>query len=239
MMKITETEKKYIIEQHKKYGYKTINEDVMNKNLYILVGPPSVGKSTWIKNNISNPYIISRDDIVEAVAEEYGLTYDDLFASPKPDDEVGSEHPKYGKVIDSPAWMPFNKLSYEKIAQANKDVLDRFEERVLNSKDSNNVVVDMTNMGVKPRANILNKLSSILDGYKKIAVVFNFKGGEEIIKQMAQRRSDEYKSIGKSKTIPPHVFDNMFKNYQEVTPEEGFDDIINVDNIPSMMNTIK
>ena len=51
------------------------------KTIYILIGPPSVGKSTWIKNNLSdkNPYIINRDDLVEKIAEEIELTYDDLF----------------------------------------------------------------------------------------------------------------------------------------------------------------
>jgi predicted kinase len=237
MIKITPEEKKSILEHHKKYGYKTINESDMDKKLFVLVGPPSVGKSTWIKSNVSNPYVISRDDIVESVAEEYGLTYDDLFASPK-EDEIGSEHSVYGKVIESPKWMPFSKLSYQIIADANKEIMERFEQRVLNAKEHNNVIVDMTNMGVNPRKNILNKLKPIIPNHKKIAVVFNFKGGEDIIKQMAQRRSDEYKSVGKSKTIPPHVFDNMFKNYQDVKNEEGFDDIIYVDNIPSMIKTI-
>jgi len=237
MIKLTLKEKNQILEQHKKHGYKTIIENVNSKKLLVLVGPPSVGKSTWIKNNVSNPYIISRDDIVEDVAEEYGLTYDDLFASPK-EDEIGSEHPVYGKVIDSPKWMPFSKLSYQVIADANKEIMERFEQRVVNAKEHDNVIVDMTNMGTNPRKNILNKLKPVIPNHKKIAVVFNFKGGEDIIKKMAQRRSDEYKSMGKSKTIPPHVFDNMFKNYQEVTTQEGFDDIIYVDNIPSMIKTI-
>lgn len=237
-MKITEQERNKILNEHIKYGYNTITEQVSYKNIYILVGPPSVGKSTWVKNNFvgKKPYVISRDTIVEEVADMYGLTYDDLFASPKNDEQIDDTHPIYGKVIESPKWMPFTQLSYEKISNANKDVMDKFEEQISNSKNYDDVIVDMTNMGVKPRANILNKLSSILPNYKKIAVVFNFKGGEDLIKKMAQKRSEEYKSMGKSKTIPPHVFDNMFNNYQEVTNEEGFDDIIYVDNIPTFKN---
>lgn len=51
--------------------------------LYFLIGPPAVGKSTWIKNNIPNATIISRDDLVELVAEESGIgTYDDMFSKP-------------------------------------------------------------------------------------------------------------------------------------------------------------
>jgi len=56
---------------------------------------------------------------------------------------------------------------------------------------------------------------------------------------MANKRSEEYKMVGKSKTIPPEVMDRMFANYQDVQPDEGFDDIIHVDNIPSMKLAIK
>ena len=43
------------------------------KKIYVLVGPPSVGKSTWIKNTFTDtkPYIINRDDLAEQVAEPY------------------------------------------------------------------------------------------------------------------------------------------------------------------------
>ena len=39
--------------------------DETRKNIFVLVGPPSVGKSTWIRNHFGddNPYIINRDDI--------------------------------------------------------------------------------------------------------------------------------------------------------------------------------
>ena len=53
------------------------------KTIWVLVGPPSVGKSTWINKTFgeSKPYIINRDDIAEKVAEEYGWTYDDIQRS--------------------------------------------------------------------------------------------------------------------------------------------------------------
>ena len=48
----------------------------MKKTIYVLVGPPSVGKSTWIKQTFSevSPYVINRDELAEKVAEEYGWT---------------------------------------------------------------------------------------------------------------------------------------------------------------------
>jgi predicted kinase len=56
------------------------NEEVKNKKIFVLVGPPSVGKSTWIKSTFGEiePYVISRDNLVEQVAaKEYGWTYED------------------------------------------------------------------------------------------------------------------------------------------------------------------
>lgn len=237
-MIITQKEKLRILNEHIKHGYKTILENISNKKIYVLVGPPSVGKSTWIKNYFTTdiPYVISRDDIVEEVAERLGLTYDDLFEKPNIDANIGDEHEKYGKVIPSPPWMSFSKLSYDKIADANKQVVDLFDERIKNAKGEQNIVIDMTNIGTISRKNILNKLSSISDDYKKIAVVFNFKGGEDIIKKMAQKRADEYKAMGKSKTLPPEVIDRMFANYQDVQPDEGFDEVMHVDNIPTFKN---
>lgn len=215
-----------------------LEEDESLSKLYIMVGPPSVGKSTWIKNNpefkMNPPYIISRDDIVEEVASSYGLTYDDLFMTPKEGENVGDVHPKYGKVIESPPWVRFSKLSYEPIANADKEIADKLEQKSLNAKGNKYVIVDMTNMGVGARKSWLDKLTPILPNHKKVAVVFNFRGGEDIIKSIAQKRSDEYKKAGKSKTIPPEAFDRMFKNYQDVTSEEGFDEIISVDNIPKL-----
>lgn len=48
--------------------------------LYILVGIPGSGKSTWIRNNLSNDYIIaSSDNYIEQKSKEYGLSYSQGF----------------------------------------------------------------------------------------------------------------------------------------------------------------
>jgi predicted kinase len=49
--------------------------------LYMTVGVPGSGKSTWIKNQILNDsYVIaSTDKFVEEYAEEIGKTYSDVF----------------------------------------------------------------------------------------------------------------------------------------------------------------
>ena len=84
-----------------------------NKKIYVLVGPPSVGKSTWIKSlDDSNIVVINRDEIVEEVAEKNGLTYDEMFLNPSPEtSEIGDVDPKYGEVIEAPPHMPWTELT--------------------------------------------------------------------------------------------------------------------------------
>lgn len=51
--------------------------------LYVLIGLPASGKSTWTKNKLaSSPFpfdIISSDDILEKIAQEQGKTYSEVF----------------------------------------------------------------------------------------------------------------------------------------------------------------
>lgn len=46
----------------------------------ILVGVPASGKSTWlIKNRTKGAWIVSTDNIINGLADEYGFTYDQIF----------------------------------------------------------------------------------------------------------------------------------------------------------------
>ena len=47
--------------------------------LYMLVGVPASGKSTWAKNNRGNALVASSDDYIEKQAEKMGSTYNDVF----------------------------------------------------------------------------------------------------------------------------------------------------------------
>jgi predicted kinase len=198
------------------------------KAIYILVGPPSVGKSTWIKNNFQNPYIISRDDLVEKVSIEYGLTYDDMFVTPDNTMVVGDKHTKYGNVIESPEDMKWSPLSYDKIVEANRRINWLLVKRMKESINYEVIIVDMTHMNRKSRKNSL-KIVKNLD-YKKVAVIFKFKGYEDLIKKVSIKRNNDLKKIGRSKNISDNVFDKMFNSYQDVSNDEGFDEIIEVDN---------
>jgi hypothetical protein len=157
------------------------------KTIWVLVGPPSVGKSTWINKTFGevNPYIINRDDIAEKVAEEYGWTYDDMFITSPEGSQEGDSSEKYGVVRKAPksmSWPGAPKLAYEKVVDANGKVAQLFNQRVSGAKGQDKIVVDMTNMNSGSRKSALKAIEGQEGDYHKVAVVFNFKGSEEIIK---------------------------------------------------------
>jgi hypothetical protein len=204
------------------------------KKIYVLVGPPSVGKSTWIKETFqeSQPYVINRDDIAEGVAESMGWTYDDMFMAPPKDSNEGDEDEKYGVVVKSPPWMTWQPLSFDKVLMANSKIQQRFSERVSAAPGSGqDIVVDMTNMNAGARKGALKAIEGKEQDYEKIAVVFNFKGAEDLIMRVAEKRAEVAKRMGKSKTIPPAAMQRMFSSFQDVSPEERFDKVVPIDKI--------
>jgi len=202
------------------------------KKIFVLVGPPSVGKSTWIHNTFQDePYIINRDSIVDHVASSMNMTYDDMFMSPPSDAQIGDYDQKYGRVIPSPSFMTWQPLSYENIKKANDTINQLLQDRVKNAVNSGqDIVVDMTNMNARARKSALEAVKGRENEYHKVAVVFPFHGAEEIIKKVAVKRAQEIKAKGGSKTIPDAAFDRMFSSFQKVSPDEGFDEIIQYDN---------
>ncbi len=209
------------------------------RKIVVLVGPPSVGKSTWIKSNFPGAYIINRDDIVDEVASKYGWSYDDMFASPPADAKVGEEDNKYGKVVESPEWMTWANTLFDKVFKANGEVQKIFGQRVTKAHPSGkDIIVDMTNMNSGSRKGALKAIEGNEDEYITVAVDFKFSGAEEIIKKMAAKRAEAAKRMGKSKTIPPQAFDRMFKSYEAPSKAEGFDEIISVDNIGNLKKAL-
>lgn len=200
------------------------------KKIFVLVGPPSVGKSTWVANMFREPpYIIDRDSIVEQVAESRGWTYDDMFVTPPVDVKIGEFDEKYGYVREAPPWMGWTKTAFSKVVQANGEVQAKFSQKVDAAVGSDkDIVVDMTNMTPAARKQALKTVKG--HDYEKIAVVFEFEGAEEFIKKVAQKRAEAAKRMGKSKTISPAVYDRMFGSFSRPTPAEGFDQIISIDN---------
>lgn len=197
-----------------------------------MIGPPAVGKSTWLKKNHPNSFVISRDDIVNEVAGEIGLTYDDLFASPDKNLPIGHIDPKYGKVIarpdNAPKFLP--DTIWDKVFQANGEVHKRFMGKFKSAADSGqDVAVDMTLLNKGARAGMMKNFSEYKDNFDFEAVDFNFQGEEESIKKIAKARAEEIKKAGGSKTIPDAVMDRMFSSYEAPSLDEGFKKIYNVD----------
>jgi len=86
-----------------------------NPKLIFLIGPPAVGKSTWIKTNpniVGDHVILNRDDLVEKVAAESNIgTYDAMYVRPKISAPKGmpsreqleqySSDPEIKKIVDT------------------------------------------------------------------------------------------------------------------------------------------
>ena len=201
--------------------------------IFVLVGPPSVGKSTWIKNTFRDtiPYVINRDDIVEQVASTYGWTYDDMFVTPPEDATIGESDEKYGEVQVSPSWMTWAQSVFSLVMEANGAVQSAFNQRVSGAVPSGlDVIVDMTNMNAAARGRALNAIEGRQDDYEKIAVDFKFEGAEDVIMRVAQKRAEAAVRMGKSKTIPPAAMQRMMGAYEAPSLDEGFDSIVEMDN---------
>lgn len=174
----------------------------MKKNFYILIGPPAVGKSTWIKKTFGSdqPYVISRDEIVDIVAEEIGVTYNDMFNSKE-----------------------------EKVKQANKKVDKIVSENIQNAKYSGkDIVVDMTNLTFSRRMSNSRAIEGVEDKYKKVAVLFNF-NDKELLFNTAKKRAALISASGKTKTITMGVLSSMINSFQDIVPDEKFDEVLEVD----------
>ena len=216
-------------------NFKTyMEQQSIDKTLMILVGPPSIGKSTWIETNAPEAYVINRDDIVTRVAGEFGMTYDDLFVSPNQELPEGHVDQNYGEVIARPEYLPsfLPDKVWSNVTHANGQVAEElaadFPAAIKSGQD---IVIDMTNMSVGARKAQLDNFSSVLDEYKKVAVVFNFEGSDvqQALKKIAGSRAEEIRASGGSKTIPDTAFDRMFASYEPPSASEGFDEVISVD----------
>ena len=154
-----------------------------------------------------------------------------MFMSPPSNAKIGDLDPKYGKVVASPSFMTWQPLSYENIKNANDTINHLLKEKFANAVGSGlDIVVDMTNMTARARQSALEAVKGHEAEYHKVAVVFPFRGAEHIIKKVSAMRAEKEKQMGGSKTIPETAFDRMFSSFQEVSSNEGFDEIIQYDN---------
>lgn len=196
----------------------------------MLIGPPCVGKSLWTEDAFRHfnikPFIVSKDKIVEEVAEEYDLSYFDMFQKPPAGSPISDVHHKFGTIVDTGN----GNLVYERIAAARNQIEWRYKQRLKKAPGNEVIVIDRTNMNKHSRSESFSCLQNHFFSYKKIAVIFMFEGAENYIKKVSEKRQKKCEKMGKNKRIPMHVFDHMFSSYEEPKKEEGFDKIIYIDN---------
>ena len=65
----------------------------MKKKVYITVGPPSIGKSTWISKNLkeSDYVLVSSDDATCIAAKQNKITYNQMFEYPLQENQKNGE----------------------------------------------------------------------------------------------------------------------------------------------------
>lgn len=200
------------------------------KTLYVLIGPPAIGKTTWIKRFAPHAKVISRDDTIERIAHDNGLTYDEAYATPPQDaaeNHLVDGMEKLGIVVPSDLkWRPYDFKLCRDIHRQTASELASASKGYANSDDD--VVLDMTNMDKENRALYMPMFTQ----HRKVAVVFNFKGNKlvDALKRNAEKRSKELAKQGKHKTISGTVIDRMVASYQPPEATEGFDDIVSYDN---------
>lgn len=167
------------------------------KTLYMLCGVPGSGKSTWTEKFLDQQKeLLTKlrgDDFIKALNRKN----EPLVLST--DD-----------IIEDIAWR--HNMTYNEVFG---DVTYAFAERMMHKlaayafQNRKIIIWDQTNLTVKSRA---RKLARVPADWQKVAIVFDVPFD---LKARLESRP--------GKVIPWPVVENMIKNYQKPTFEEGFD----------------
>ena len=211
---------------------KHLKEGTGSKILYVLIGPPASGKSTWIKQNIISKNldyaVVSRDDLIlNKIHPKYGIGGKELYGTKPPDTaKAGDIDPQHGEIFLSPY---SGKPRYKRYHDINSE-LDTYEQQAKQEAVKHDViVVDKLNLSAEQRKDALNIVRNNPE-YKKIAVVLypdleKLKAGEE-------KRAAALATQGglPSKKIDADYLKKKFEEVSAITDEllrsEGFDEIL-------------
>ena len=242
-MKITRRQLKRIIQE-------ALDFQPTAKHLFVLIGLPSIGKSTWIQENVPDAHIISSDETMERAAAKHGFTYDDLFDgyptqeqldTPKLDQHgkamvdndgnpilKGYVHPDFGPIVNQQIkWKTFKPDAFQFTNIAEKEADDELTaSRNAAVSSGKPIVIDMMNTSAGGRKFQISELK-LPDDYIKVGVVFQSEGAEDDILALSKSRNIfGQMNTGAKKTIPDHIFHRDIE-----MPQPGeFDKVIYVDN---------
>lgn len=219
----------------------------MKKEIYILIGPAAIGKSTFVKragfpeDKLS---IINRDDVVGEVSKRYNLSYDDLYHFPPHDSTPSSYIPgfeQYGRVIESPHVVAhLHPYSYEYLNSVNAEINYRFYnefQTAIRDVSKQFIVVDRVHMRHYERAQYFPFMEYGRENYVVTGVIFNFKDEDtlDLIEQASAIRTKQMIESGqRPRTVTRAVQEKMLQFYEEPTLEEGFNSIIQVNTLPDL-----
>jgi len=223
----------------------------VRKEIYILIGPAAIGKSTYIKDSnlpANRLAVISRDEIVGSVSAKYNLSFDELYLFPPHDAKFGEYIPgfeKYGKVIQSPSLiLHLQPFSYEYINDVNTEIYYAFYnefQSAIRNENVDYIIIDRVHMRKEERVIYFKYLEFNRKQFVVSAVLFNFQDPDtlDVIEQLSELRKQSMAKGGRYRTVPRHVQENMIKFYEEPSKDEGFDSIINVNTLPALRGVLE
>jgi hypothetical protein len=107
---------------------------------------------------------------------------------------------------------------YRKVGAAKNEIESKFKARMNEAVGKPVVLLDLTNMKSESR----KKRNSMFPDYYKIAVVFTSQGAEELLKGIQANRTTH--------NVPPHICEEMIRDFEPPSKSEGFDIILKHDN---------
>jgi len=233
---------------------KIIKEELASQaqkpKLFFLIGPPAVGKSTWIQNNIDiigDAAIVNRDDMVEQVASSTSIgTYDEMYVK-APSDIVPPGMPTKEEMMDPAsesavdaylALLDAAAMSFNANPQ-NSELVEKYGRLLPFDKNSLHMVI--VKFGVPTRFIIPFEYSKIKAANDKVAAMFDLTRKEaatsgrsivfDMVNMTIQERNNHRKYLVaaiegiEEKAADPNDINKYYEQIAVVfAPEQGYTD---------------